>query len=75
MSSKKSCHHVTLARNEVAHVQRCVECGSIAVHLGPVTVRLDERTLGAVLGVLGEATAQLARQQVWPPRDVPQGLA
>jgi hypothetical protein len=58
-----SCHHVTLARNGVAHVQRCVHCNCVAVHLGPITVRIDPHALEALWAVLGEAAIELREQQ------------
>ncbi|MFZ5441304.1 MAG: hypothetical protein ACOZQL_14950 [Myxococcota bacterium] len=69
------CHYETLARSELAHVQRCSECGGLTVHLGPVSVRLDERTLRSLLGVLGEAAAQLETPQAWPSTEGRPGLA
>ncbi|WP_437298221.1 hypothetical protein [Sorangium sp. So ce426] len=59
MSNPKDCRHETLAHNGVAHVQRCLDCGSISIHLGPISVRLDDSSLEALWAVLGEATAEL----------------
>lgn len=70
-----TCHHETLAKNEVAHVQRCSHCGGITVHLGPFSFRLDERALFALLGVLGEAHGQLQQARGWSGRDQRRGLA
>ena len=55
----RSCDNETLARNSVAHVQRCADCGSISVHVGPFTFRLEEQALGALWSVLAEADARL----------------
>ncbi len=54
-----TCHQVTLAKNGVAHVQRCTECDCVSIHLGPVTVRVDPHGLEALWSVLGEAAAEL----------------
>lgn len=54
-----ACHLVTLARNGVAHVQKCTECGCVSLHLGATTVRLDARALEALATLLGEAAVTL----------------
>lgn len=59
MASYKPCEFYTLAQNPVAHVQRCDDCGCVAVHIGPFTVRLDDAGLEALWSVLGEAAAEL----------------
>ncbi|WP_437591377.1 hypothetical protein [Sorangium sp. So ce1000] len=59
MANSKDCRHETLAHNGVAHVQRCLDCGGISIHLGPVSVRLDESNLEALWAVLGEAAVEL----------------
>jgi hypothetical protein len=64
MSSANTCHHVTLAKNGVAHIQRCTECGCVSVHLGPVTVRLDAEALEALGTVVGEAQVELHVRRV-----------
>lgn len=58
-----ACHHVTLAKNGVAHVQQCIECECVSIHLGPATVRIDAQALEAVWVVLGEAVAKLHAPQ------------
>jgi hypothetical protein len=52
---RDGCRLVTLARNNVAHVQRCVHCGAFALHLGPVSLRFDESALESVWNVVGQA--------------------
>ncbi|WP_437729173.1 hypothetical protein [Sorangium sp. So ce861] len=64
MSNPKSCRQETLAHNDVAHVQRCSDCGGISIHLGPVTVRLDAASLEALWAVLGEAAAALYARRI-----------
>ncbi len=51
------CQLQTLARNKVAHIQRCVDCQCLSLHLGPVTVRLDDESLEALWSALGDALA------------------
>ena len=55
---REGCRLITLARSSVAHVQRCVYCGALALHLGPVTLRFDRAALESVWTVLGRALAQ-----------------
>lgn len=76
MSNTNPCHHVTLAKNPVAHVQRCTECGCVCIHLGAVTFRLDAPCLEALCAVLGEAVAELQVQSlINTPLSQPRGLA
>lgn len=58
-STMSTCQPITLARNGIAHVQQCTECGCVSIHLGATTVRLDACGLEALWAVLGEATATL----------------
>lgn len=62
----KVCHHRTLARNSVAHIQRCDDCGCVAIHLGPVSVRLDEAAAEGLWIVLGEALQNLHASHAAP---------
>lgn len=55
----KHCHHQTLARNSVAHVQRCDECGCVTIHMGPVSVRLDDGSAEGLWVVLSEALSSM----------------
>jgi hypothetical protein len=59
LSNPKACRHETLAHNGVAHVQRCTDCSCVSIHLGPVTVRLNDAGLEGLWAVLGEAAAEL----------------
>lgn len=61
MTNSKSCHPVTIARNNVTHVQRCQDCGCISVHLGHATVRLDEHAVHALWSALGQTIATLSQ--------------
>jgi hypothetical protein len=59
----RTCHHITLAQNGIAHVQQCTECGCISIHLGPTTVRMDALALEALWVALGEAAATLQAER------------
>lgn len=72
--SNRSCRHETLARNSVAHVQRCEDCGNISIHMGPVTVRFSEASFEALWDALGEATMVL-RAEKQANRLVARGVA
>ena len=60
---RESCRLVTLARNHVAHVQRCEHCASLALHLGPVTLRFDQGALESVWYLLGQALASVGDEE------------
>ncbi|RYZ09430.1 MAG: hypothetical protein EOO73_03795 [Myxococcales bacterium] len=56
-----ACQLVTLASGPLVRVDRCVDCGTITLHLGAVSLRLDRSaaeslwtTLGHGLGSRGE---------------------
>jgi hypothetical protein len=61
--SRATCHHVTLAQNAIAQVQRCTECDCISLHIGPTTLRIDPHALEALWAVLGEAAVALQAQK------------
>lgn len=54
----KSCRYETVANNQLACVQRCVECGGYVVHVGALSVRLDANSLEALADLLREAGAR-----------------
>lgn len=64
MSQHPACRHETIARNGVASVQRCVSCGCLSLHVGPVTLRLDEASLEGLWAVTGEACASVHAEQL-----------
>lgn len=71
-----SCRHVTVAKNSVAEVQRCLDCGCISIHLGAFTVRMDQSGLSALGDVLCEAQEELcALESGGPMHAAPRGLA
>jgi hypothetical protein len=63
MSSRmtKSCEPQTIVRNSVAHIQRCEHCGCISLHLGHVSLRLDEAAVVALWSALGQAVSSMNR--------------
>ena len=73
----KECHHENLAHNGAAHVQRCIDCGCISIHMGPVTVRFDDHGLEALWAVLGDACAILQERHARRARSSsgPRGVA
>ena len=63
---REGCRLSTLARSNVAHVQRCEHCGSLAVHFGPVTLRFDQGALESVWRVLGQALQNVQEESERP---------
>ncbi|WP_224248763.1 hypothetical protein [Hyalangium gracile] len=59
--TNRSCQQHTLAHGPVAQVQSCGDCGSISIHLGPMSMRLDAEALRSLWMTLGEAVEQLDR--------------
>jgi hypothetical protein len=57
------CSHETVSSNRVATVQRCVDCGSLSVHVGPLTFRLDAASFEGLVQALAEARLVLDREQ------------
>lgn len=58
-----SCSHQTLSSNRVATVQRCVDCGSLSIHVGPLTFRLDPAAYDGLLEALHEGLLVMHREQ------------
>jgi|GEM_PF-5213930 len=71
MSNNRSNVYETLARNHTAHIQACScegELIGVLVHMGPVTLRLDEAALEQLWLALSEACTTLkdnGRPQSW----------
>lgn len=61
--SSPACHQITLAKNGIAHVQRCTQCECISLHIGATTLRVDPQALEALWGVLGDAAGALHAQK------------
>ncbi len=55
----KTCRTVTLALHPPVHIQRCVDCGCVSLHWGPVTLRVDDDGLEALWAAIGTACATL----------------
>lgn len=55
----RTCQQQTIAKNEIARIDRCTDCGAISLHFGPLSVRIDEHVLEALSSALGEAMAVL----------------
>ena len=49
-----SCHTVRVAQSELVAVDRC-SCGTLSVHLGPMTLRVRPEGLGSIIETLGAA--------------------
>ena len=55
----EECLMQTLARSSSAHVQRCVHCNCVALHVGPVTLRFDTSAAESLWNTLGQALTRL----------------
>ncbi|MBL8636513.1 MAG: hypothetical protein JNM40_25040 [Myxococcales bacterium] len=76
MSDSKTCRHQTLAHSRFAQVQRCLDCGCISLHVGSITMRLDENALEGLSELLSEAVSTLHfRKGIVLTSDQPRGLA
>ncbi|MCA9621161.1 MAG: hypothetical protein KC731_19200 [Myxococcales bacterium] len=66
----KRCRPETLTRNPTVHIDWCRDCGALSVHVGPVSLRLQEGAARAVRDALTDATRQLdaERSQSWLPQ-------
>jgi len=49
-----SCHTVRLAQSELVTVDRC-SCGTLSLHLGPMTLRVRPEGLRSIMETLGAA--------------------
>lgn len=59
LTSTEGCHLYTLAKGTTGHIQRCVHCGTLSLHVGPVSLRFDPGALESLWSTLGEALLQL----------------
>lgn len=57
--SSKPCQLSTLASGPFARVERCEDCGTISVHLGAVSMRLDRAAAESLWATLGEGLGSL----------------
>lgn len=70
MNTKETCEIETLAHNHSCAVGRCRHCGGVHLHVGPMTLRLNEDALLELSDTLAAAAFRL---RTWR-RDVPQGV-
>jgi hypothetical protein len=63
-TSAKTCCNETLAAGPMAHIQRCRDCGTVAIHLGATTVRLAPEACESLWATLTEALTELHRREV-----------
>ena len=68
MTNEQECCLETLVRGKTAHVQRCVHCQSLSVHVGPVTLRFAPEAAESLWNTLGEALFVLDREEKSEPR-------
>ncbi len=57
--TSKPCQLSTLANGPFARVERCEDCGTISVHLGAVSMRLDRAAAESLWTTLGEGLGSL----------------
>lgn len=57
--SSKICQLSTLASGPLARIERCQDCGTISLHLGAVSMRLDRTAAESLWTTLGEALGSL----------------
>jgi hypothetical protein len=55
MENEQHCHLETLIKGRTAHVQRCIHCNSLSLHVGPVTLRFAPEAAESLWNTLGEA--------------------
>lgn len=56
-----TCENTVLARGPVLTVEMCRHCGSVSLHVGHTSVRLDKQAVESYWGSLGEAITELHR--------------
>ena len=52
--AQDNCRTVRIAHSELVAVDRC-SCGTLSVHLGPMTLRVRPEGLGSIIETLGAA--------------------
>jgi hypothetical protein len=50
-----SCRFTELASGPVARIEKCRCCGTLTVHLGAISFRVDAEVLGSLWTTMGEA--------------------
>jgi hypothetical protein len=61
------CTGRTIAQSPVATVDRCTHCGSLSLHVGPVTLRLEEHAFRRLVSTLAEAVRRLEEDDASTP--------
>lgn len=71
------CRNRLIADGRIARVERCLDCGSLSVHLGVLTFRVDAEvlvslsaTLVEAVHVLGIAAVPIVGEPIQGPRGV-----
>lgn len=74
MSDK--CDGRPIARGPVVCVEECTHCGSLSLHIGPVSLRLEPHAFRLLTATLEEAAKRLdARNASTPTATAPGGSA
>lgn len=58
--SQKTCRNRTLAMSRYVKVEECESCGVIALHVGPLSLRLDGPAAEDLVQTVGSALAERA---------------
>lgn len=64
--SQKSCRNRTLAMSRHVKVEECESCGVIAIHVGPLSLRLDGAAAEDLARTVGEALTERAGAHALP---------
>ena len=67
-SDKKTCELETLANGPLARIERCLDCGTISIHLGAHSMRLDRSAAESLWTTLGHALSSLPQRPANDPR-------
>lgn len=57
-----ACRTETLASGSAATIQWCRSCGTVSVHIGATTIRLDPAACESLWATLGEGLVDLQRR-------------
>jgi hypothetical protein len=68
MKNEQECCLETLSKGRTAHVQRCVHCNSLSLHVGPVTLRFAPEAAESLWTTLGEALFTLQGEVAADPQ-------
>ena len=59
IENRDGCTLTTLAKTGVVHFQSCTHCGTVAMHLGAVTLRFDPAGLESLWTAMSDALMAL----------------